>query len=75
MSKSRRISSSHKGLQVHELRAAGIGHVGDVAAIDSAGQVPDQPGIDIAEQHIAGSRLLAGTGHVSSSQRSFSPEK
>ena len=52
-------------LDVHELRAAGVGHVGDVEpSVRPAGQVPDEPGIDRAEQGVAGLRLLARTGDV-----------
>ena len=43
--------------EIHELRAAGIGDIGDVkAALVSAGQVPDQPAVDVAEQRVAGLR-------------------
>ncbi len=40
--------------QVHQQRAAGVGHVGDVQpAVDAAGQVPDDPGVHVAEQELA----------------------
>ena len=49
--------------QVHELRAAGIGGVGDMApAGGPAGQVPDDPAIDRAEQRLAA--FGRGTGTV-----------
>ena len=39
-----------EGPQVHQLRPAGVGHVGDVkTAVGAAGQVPDHPGVDGAE--------------------------
>ncbi len=47
-------------IEVHELRAAGISHVGDVnAAVRSARQMPDQKSIDIAKQEIASFGLYA----------------
>ena len=66
MSNRRRMSASHCSVvDVHELRAAGVGHVGDVEpSARPAGQVPDEPGIDRAEQGVAGLRLLARTGDV-----------
>ena len=46
--------------EIHQLRAAGIGHVGYVdAAIRSTSEVPDQKSIDVAKQQIAGFRLCA----------------
>ena len=51
--------------QVHHHRAARVGHVGDVqAAVGAAGQVPDQPGVHVAEDQIAGVGLLAGAVDV-----------
>ena len=41
--------------QVHQHGAAGVGHVGEVhAAVGAAGQVPQQPAVDGAEQRLAG---------------------
>ena len=49
-----------EGVDVHQLCAAGIGHVGHVdAAVRPAGEMPDQKGIDIAKQKIAGFSLSA----------------
>src|SRR6266542_3370551 len=43
-----------EGLQVHEHGPAGVGHVGDVRpAIRAAGEVPDAPAVDVAEQDLA----------------------
>src|SRR5690606_32393199 len=40
--------------QVHQHGAAGVGHVGDVlAAVGAAGEVPDDPGVDVAEDGVA----------------------
>ena len=42
-------------LQVHQHRAAGVGHVGHVrAAVGPAREVPDAPGVDVAEHQVAG---------------------
>src|SRR4029077_17130076 len=47
-------------IEVHQLGAAGIGHVGHVdAAVRSTGEMPDQKSIDIAKQKIAGLGLCA----------------
>src|SRR4029077_414740 len=47
-------------IEVHQLGAAGIGHVGHVdAAVRSTGEMPDQKSIDIAKQKIAGFSLCA----------------
>ena len=51
--------------QIHHHRAARVGHVGDVqAAVDAARQVPDQPGVDVAEDEIPGFGLLTGAVDV-----------
>src|SRR4030095_6211493 len=42
-------------------RAGGVGVVGDVApAVDPAGQVPDQPGVGVAEEQVAALGPLPG---------------
>src|SRR5208337_5073672 len=47
-------------VEVHQLRAAGIGHVSDVdSVIGSTGEMPDEKRIDIAKQQVAGFGLLA----------------
>ena len=46
--------------QVHQLRAAGVGDVGEVLACE----VPQQPAIDRAERQIAGLRAAPCIGHV-----------
>ena len=47
-------------LEVHQHRPAGVRHVGDVqAAVGAAGQVPDAPGVHVAEHQVAGLGLLA----------------
>jgi hypothetical protein len=52
-------------LQVEQHRARGVGVVGDVAAaVDPAGQVPDQPGVGVAEQEVAPLGPLPGPLHV-----------
>ncbi len=54
-----------EGLQVHQHRAPGVGHVGDVpSAVGAAGEVPDQPGVDGAEGDLAVLRAGAQPGHV-----------
>src|SRR5690606_5534200 len=51
-----------QGLEVHEHRARGVGDVGDVdAALGAAGEVPQQPGVGVAEHQVAGLGLLART--------------
>ena len=46
-----------QGLQVHQHGAAGVGHVGHVeAAVDPTGEVPDAPGVDVAEGQVTGLR-------------------
>ncbi len=63
MSNSERISASHcEGSDIHQLRAARIGDVGDVAA--TGGQVPDEPAVDGPEQDVAGGGFLAGARNV-----------
>ncbi len=61
MPKSFKMSRSHcERAEVHQLGAAGIGHVGHVnAAMRSTGEMPDQKSIDIAKQQIAGFGLRA----------------
>ena len=46
-------------LEIHQLRARGVGRVGEMAP----GQIPGEPGIHRAEQHLAGLRLLARAGN------------
>ena len=54
-----------EGFQIHEHGAAGVGHVGDMdATVDAAGQVPDDPGVDVAEQGVAGFGRFAHGWHV-----------
>ena len=51
-----------QGVEVHQHGAGGVGDVGDVhAAVDAAGQVPEDPGVDVAEDQVAGLGLGAGT--------------
>ena len=51
--------------EVHQLGAAGIGDVGQVQpAIASAGEIPQQPGIDVAEKKLARLCFAARAGHV-----------
>jgi hypothetical protein len=51
-----------EGLEVEEQRARRVGHVGLVhAAVDAAGQVPEDPGVGRAEDQVAGLGLLART--------------
>ena len=49
-------------VDVVEHRAAGVGLVGDVDV--AVRQLPDQPGVDRAEQQLASLRPLARAGHV-----------
>ena len=47
-------------LEVHQHGAAGVGHVGDVhAAVGAAGEVPEQPGVGVAEDRVAALGRLA----------------
>src|SRR5207237_6766750 len=49
-------------LEVHQHGAAGVADVRDVqAAVGAAGEIPDAPGVDVAEDQVAGLGLLAGT--------------
>src|SRR5690606_34379799 len=51
-----------EGVEVHQQGAAGVRHVGDVQpAVGSPGEVPDEPGVDVAETQIAGFGLLRRT--------------
>ena len=51
--------------EVHQHRAAGIGHIGDVqAAVGAARQVPDQPRVHVPEHEIAGLGLFPRAVHV-----------
>ena len=46
-----------QGVQVHQHGAGGVGDVGDVhAAVDAAGEVPDDPGVHGAEEDVAAPR-------------------
>ena len=47
-------------LQIHQLRAAGVGDIGRVPAT----QIPREPGIDGAEQRVASLGARARAGHV-----------
>ena len=54
-----------EGLEVHEHGARRVGDVRDMhAAVDAAGEVPDAPGVHVAEHQVAGLGLLAGAGDV-----------
>ena len=47
-----------QGREVHEHGAAGVRHVGDVdATVGAPGEVPDEPGVDGSEQHLAAGRV------------------
>ena len=49
-----------QGVQVHQHGARGVGDVGDVhAAVDAAGEVPDDPGVHGAEEDVAALGALA----------------
>ena len=51
--------------QVHEHGSAGIGDVGEVlTAVGATGQVPDDPGIDVAEERIATFGGFADAFHI-----------
>src|SRR6185437_661709 len=52
-------------LEVHQHRAARVGHVGDVQpAVSATGQVPYAPGVHVAERQLPGFGLLASPIHV-----------
>ncbi len=54
-----------QGVQVHQHRPAGVGHVGQVhPAGDPAGEVPDQPAVHGAEQQVAALGVRPGAGHL-----------
>ena len=64
------------GVQVHQHGAGGVGHVGDVhAAVGTAGQVPDDPGVHGAEEDVAASARSRRPSTLSSSQRALGPAK
>ena len=51
----RNVRVPRQRLEVHQHRAAGVGHIGDVqAAVRAAGEVPDAPGVDVAEHQVPG---------------------
>ena len=54
-----------EGVEVHELGAAGVGDVGGVeAAFDAAGEVPEEEGVDVAEEEVADFGAVAGSFDV-----------
>ncbi len=54
-----------KRFEVHEQGSGSVGDVGDVhTAVNTAGQVPENPGIGVAEQQVAGFGTFAGAIHV-----------
>jgi hypothetical protein len=54
-----------QGLEVHEHGATGVRHVGDVQpAVRAAREVPDQPGVHVAEHQVAGLGLVGRAVHV-----------
>ncbi len=60
--------------QVHQHRAAGVGHVGDVhAARGSAGEVPQQPRVDRPERQLTALGALARARHVLQDPRELRP--
>lgn len=51
------MSSPHWCLQIHEQRSRGIGAVCDVdAAVNASGRFPQDPGVGVAEDEVAGFR-------------------
>ena len=75
MSKSDRISASQcRRPDIHQLRAAGIGHVGDVAAGPPVRFQTSQLSM-VPNRTSPASAFSRAPGTLSSSQRSFSPEK
>src|SRR5437867_8488948 len=61
-----------KRLQIHELRAAGVGDVGDVnSAAWASGEMPDKEGIDVAKQQIACACLFACAAHMIENPANF----
>src|SRR5271156_4327406 len=54
-----------ESLEVEQLRAACVGHVGDVhAPLRSAGQPPDEIGVHVSEEHLAGFGPFTHSGDV-----------
>jgi len=52
-------------LEIHQLRAAGIGNIGDVdAALGTAGEVPEQEGVNVAENGVVGLGEFADTFYI-----------
>src|SRR2546427_5894696 len=61
-----------KRLQIHELRTAGVGDVGDVnSAVWAAGEMPHKEGIDVAKQQIACACLFACAAHMIENPANF----
>src|SRR3712207_8149811 len=58
-----------EGLEVHQHGAARVGDVGDVqAAVRTAGQIPDDPRVHVAEQQVAGLGAVGGAVDVRSEE-------
>src|SRR5690606_11607642 len=48
-----------EGAQVHQESPTGVGHVRDVhAPVGASGEIPDEPGVDVAEAEVPGFGLL-----------------
>ena len=51
--------------QIHQLRARGIGHIGDVtSAFWTTREIPDQPAVDCAKERVAALRHLPRARHI-----------
>ena len=59
--------------QIHEHGAGSVGVVGDVDF--AGGQIPDQPGIDVAEEQFAVAGTFHGTGYVVEDPADLAPGK
>ena len=50
--------------QIHQLRAAGVGDIGNVHAAPPSCEVPGKKGVDVAEKEVARLGLRARSGHM-----------
>ena len=60
-----KISAPLQRFEIHELRSAGVGNIGNMnAAVYAAGEIPNEVAVDVAESKFAGFREFTGTAKV-----------